>query len=197
LGYAVLVLLFFTLYLPRKSQAKPRLARQASIIILALAIALLFGVLQGTSQFLEHMLGVKGAPIQSADPIDFTFITNLSELKAALMKAKTENKPVILDFYADWCDACHEMDKQVFASSKVKSLLKNFIRLRVDLTNNNESYHALMEKYQVIAPPTVLFFNRQGEELSSRRIVGEVSETEFLNRLNSLITASCGQNALC
>lgn len=195
--YTLIVLFFFVFYFPIPIAKKLGWARLGLIFILILSMATLFGALQGAKQMADRMLGVRHSTSSIEDKPLFTSVKNAAELKVALAKAKQEGKPVILDFYADWCDACHKMDDEVFADATVRKMLRQFVRLRVDLTNNTVADHALMTQYDVIAPPTILFINRQGDELSSRRIVGEMSAGEFLDRLNSLTSASCELNALC
>jgi thiol:disulfide interchange protein DsbD len=69
--------------------------------------------------------------------------------------------------------------------------------IRVDLSQNTSEDQALLHQYDVIAPPTVLFYNASGQEVNNRRIVGELNATEFLNRINLFIAASCDTKAQC
>ena len=90
----------------------------------------------------------------------------------------------MLDFYADWCESCVIMDRTVFNVPQVKSALNNYVRLRADLSKNSDADQRLLEYFKVIAPPTVLFFGTNGEELTTKRLVGDIKATEFLARLN-------------
>jgi thiol:disulfide interchange protein DsbD len=89
------------------------------------------------------------------------------------------------------------MDKKVFNVPAVRQALKNFVLLRADLTANNSADENLLQYYDVVAPPTVLFFNRQGREVNSHRIIGEVNANEFTMRLNQFISASCDIKLQC
>src|SRR5205814_2103215 len=122
---------------------------------------------------------------------------NIEDLNRQLLVAQTLHKPVLLDFYADWCESCVVMDKKVFSLPHVIKSLGYFVLLRADLSQNNTADELLLKQYDVVAPPTVLFFNNQGHEVNSHRIVGELTPQEFLARVNTFITASCDKNVTC
>jgi len=113
----------------------------------------------------------------------FTVVHDLPHLQQALIRAKSAHKPVLLDFYADWCESCVIMDKQVFAAPSVQSALLPFILLRADLSENTLAEQNMMQYFQVIAPPAILFFAATGAELKTYRIDGEVNSKELLARL--------------
>ncbi|WP_172622695.1 protein-disulfide reductase DsbD [Aquicella siphonis] len=127
----------------------------------------------------------------------FTIVHDLADLNQQLAKAQAAHRPVLLDFYADWCESCVVMDKTVFSEPGVMKNLSRFILLRADLSANNAADEAMLKNYDVIAPPTVLFFNNQGQEVNSHRIVGELTANEFMTRINTFITASCDKNVAC
>ncbi len=134
---------------------------------------------------------------QTATEGSFVVVQNLKEVNQQLLLAQEQHKPVILDFYADWCESCVSMDKKVFGSPAVRAALSNFVLLRADLTANNQADDQILKNYAVIAPPTVLFFNNKGKEVNSRRIVGEVSPGEFLGRINTFMSARCDKKLQC
>lgn len=127
----------------------------------------------------------------------FVVIRSTEELQKQLLIAQSVNKPVLLDFYADWCSSCVAMDKDVFDIPAVKKALTQFVLIRADLSANNAADELLLKNYSVVAPPTVLFFNNHGQEVDTRRIVGEIDASEFLNRLNTFFTASCDTRIPC
>lgn len=114
--------------------------------------------------------------------LDFQPIHNQTELIAAIQKAELANKPVILDFYADWCISCKTMEKTVLAKPGTQNLLQNFVRLKIDITNMDNNQQQLLQSLEVVAPPTFLFF-KQGREAKQYRIVGEVTSATFNNTL--------------
>jgi thiol:disulfide interchange protein DsbD len=127
----------------------------------------------------------------------FMVVHNVQELNRQLSAAKALDKPVIVDFYADWCESCVIMDKNVFSKSEVMTSLSPFVLLRVDLSKNTSADETLLKNYDVIAPPAVLFFNAQGREVNSRRIVGELNAHEFLMRVNTFFAANCDKKTTC
>lgn len=116
----------------------------------------------------------------------FIMVKNIPEIERQLVLSRMKHQPVILDFYADWCESCVAMDTQVFSSNSVKKVLSDYKLLRVDLTVNNSQTQALMTHFQVIAPPTVLVFDGWGKEVAVKRMVGELSAKEFLQRLTGI-----------
>jgi thiol:disulfide interchange protein DsbD len=114
-----------------------------------------------------------------------------------LLVAQGLGKPVMLDFYADWCESCIDMDKNVFNMKDVLTGLNKFVLLRADLSRNTAADEDLLRNFDSIAPPTVLFFNNQGHEVNSHRIVGELNAKEFMTRINTFITASCDKKMTC
>src|SRR5262249_9085062 len=127
----------------------------------------------------------------------FKIVHNVDDLNQQLLLARASGKPVLLDFYADWCESCVEMDNKVFKMPEVINNLNRFIMLRADLSENNAADSALLKAYSVVAPPTVLFFNDHGKEVNSQRIIGELSAQEFMTRINTFITASCDTKLTC
>jgi len=120
-------------------------------------------------------------------PSHVTVITHMSQLDDALLKAKQEKKLVLLDFYADWCISCIRIEREIFTQPSVQRLLNQFTLLKIDVTNNNDFDKAVMARYNVIAPPTFLFFGRHGKRLSQATIVGEVTLEKMQAKLTKII----------
>jgi thiol:disulfide interchange protein DsbD len=128
----------------------------------------------------------KISPVLAAEKSPFVIVKNMDELDQQLALAKQNKKQVLLDFYADWCASCLVMDHHVFNQSETQHSLSKFILLRADVTQNNTFDRALMQRYHVVAPPTVVFFDAEGGQLTQNQIVGEVNEKEFIADLGQL-----------
>jgi thiol:disulfide interchange protein DsbD len=183
LGTAV----FVGVYLPRLIRFK----KVNRLIGLASAMFGLFLVFNGANMKLVT------APIADLNIGAFTVVHNIADLDKQLTLAQEAGRPVLLDFYADWCASCVEMDRKVFDKRHVKDALSQFTLVRVDLSENSSTDGEMLKHFDVVAPPTMIFFNNSGREVSSRRIVGELDESEFLTRIQSFVTASCDTKIQC
>ena len=110
--------------------------------------------------------------------------TSYSE--TSLQKAKNENKPVIIDFYADWCAACLELEEHVFSAKEFQERTKNIVLLKMDATNESAELDALKKKYGIVGLPTVLFFDSNGNWLSSKTLTQFEDRETFLRRIEDL-----------
>lgn len=157
------------------------------IMMLVMAVWLLLRILPSDSRifylFKPHSVQAQ----QNRRTPAFTAIKGVSSLNQALIKAQQAGKPVLLDFYANWCISCKEMEKEILSKPRITYLLSSFVVLRADVTANDTEDKALEKKFDVIAPPTFLFFTSDGQEFRTARIVGQVSEEEFANHLNRVL----------
>lgn len=105
---------------------------------------------------------------------------------AALDAARTAGKPTVIDFTADWCIPCKELDSRTFSDRAVAAELQRFTRIKADVTQDNEANQSLLQRYGVVGPPTVLFLDSNGRELRDLRLVGYEKADEFLARLKKI-----------
>lgn len=113
----------------------------------------------------------------------FQSIHSVNELDQALSLAKTQHKPVFLDFYADWCTSCIEMEDRVFSNSAVKTKLETATLLRADVTKNDSADRAILARFGLFGPPGMILYDRNGQELSQLRMAGYVPQDQFLHIL--------------
>ena len=122
-----------------------------------------------------------------ANKLEFTYVTSLSELDTKVQEATTRGDWVMLDLYADWCTACLELERYTFANADVQTTLENFTVLQADVTAVNAVNTELLSAYQVLGLPTILFFDRNGNELSEYRVTGFMNAERFQAHLESIM----------
>ena len=160
-----------------------RIFKAIGLLVLGYGILLWGLVARGGGDMLAPLSGWGASQQLEAAHVKFEKITSTTELDQYLAKAKNNNQIVMLDFYADWCISCKELEKFVFSDSQVVSEMKNSIALQADVTANNANDKALMERFNIIGPPAILFF-KDGKEIKNARIVGEINAQGFIERLN-------------
>ncbi len=114
---------------------------------------------------------------------EFKQVANLTELKNAVAEANQQGKLVMVDLYADWCVACKEFEHYTFPDAKVQSEFSHYQLIQIDLTQSDDTTIELMEEFTVFGLPSILFFNTQGQELSSERVTGFLNADDFATHL--------------
>ena len=117
----------------------------------------------------------------------FTRVTSTKDLDTKLSQANAASRPVILDYYADWCVDCIRMEKTTLTDPTVRQVLRDFVMVQVDVTDpRNPSTNAIKKRYGVYGPPAMLFFDRAGNELSELRRYGYMDPEEFIAHINQI-----------
>ncbi|MBU3540553.1 protein-disulfide reductase DsbD [Polynucleobacter sp. UB-Tiil-W10] len=130
---------------------------------------------------------INGQSIHQVGDLSFVVIHSPAELDAQLSKAKEEKKLVLLDFYADWCISCKEMEVSTFANPEVSNELKQFVLLQADVTRNSSENQALLKRFGLFGPPGILIFNQNLEELKDQRVIGYMPPQRFIERLKNVL----------
>ena len=120
--------------------------------------------------------------VETSSHAKFIRISSLAELDTQLAEAK--GKKVMFDLYADWCVACKEFEKYTFSDARVQQKLDEMVLLQVDMTRNSSDNDAIMQRFQILGLPTILFFDEQGQEISSMRVTGFLDAKAFLDWIN-------------
>jgi thiol:disulfide interchange protein DsbD len=138
---------------------------------------------------LAQIGGRASAPVEARAPaegtVPWTRVASLAELEG---KLRTPGKRVMLDFYADWCVSCKEMEALTFSDPKVRAELDRMLLLQVDVTANNQDDKALLKRFSLFGPPGIIFFDPDGREIKGLRVIGYQPPERFLKTL-SLATA--------
>jgi thiol:disulfide interchange protein DsbD len=151
-------------------------------------VLMLVGALSGRSDPLQPLAGVVGVPAgtpgaTASGPVEagahFKRIKNLADLDAAIAAANASGKTVMLDFYADWCVSCKEMEHRTFTDPGVQAALARATLLQADVTANDEADQALLQRFGILGPPTIVFFGPDGAERTDYRVVGFKPADEF------------------
>ncbi len=171
--------------LPPHAKGWPRFWKGIGVILLLTGAALLLGALAGSRDPLQPLAALRGGSALAAEnrKLPFEPVRSLTELDARLA---TVDRPVMLDFYADWCVSCKEMEKFTFADPAVQAKLAGFTLLKADVTANNADDKALLARFGLFGPPGIIFFDAKGQEIAGRRVVGYQEASKFLRSLDGI-----------
>ena len=120
----------------------------------------------------------------SIEALQFHNISSVAQLDQQVRLASAQGQPVMLDFYADWCTSCLEMQHSTFLDPGVREELHNVRLLRADVTANNADDQALLHRFQIFGPPTIAFYDASGHERPAFRVVGFMNAQHFLALLH-------------
>jgi thiol:disulfide interchange protein DsbD len=109
----------------------------------------------------------------------------VADLEREVAAASAAGKPVMLDFYADWCASCKEMEKYTFPDAQVQALLAGAVLLQADVTKNDDDDRALLNRFEIFGPPTIAFFGSDGVERKNFRLVGFAPAPRFAAHVKS------------
>jgi thiol:disulfide interchange protein DsbD len=169
----------------------PRLrwsARFAGLLLAVVGAAELFGALAGSRDPLQPLAGFGGGHAAQAE-LAFRTIKSSEDLDRELAAARAAGRPLLFDFYADWCVSCKEMEAYTFTDPSVRVALADFVLLKADVTANDDIDQKLMQRFGIIGPPATLFFHGAPEERRGLRLVGFEKAAPFVQRVQRATAA--------
>lgn len=184
------LLIFSAIYLhaldslPHNARGLAKLGKGLGIIALLLGVAYLIGAMSGARDVLRPLGNIVHASVEPPANLSFSRIKNNAELDARISQAN--GRVIMLDFYADWCVSCKEMERLTFSDASVQAKLKNAILLQADVTANDADDKALLQRFQLFGPPAILFFAAQGKELTDLRVTGYQDAAQFAASLGNV-----------
>lgn len=184
-----ILLIFTAIYLhafdalPPNARGWSKLGKGVGILALLFGCAYLIGALSGARDILHPLGNIVRATPEATTSLRFERVKSSAELDARI--AQAQGKTVMLDFYADWCVSCKEMERLTFSDPAVQDKLSDTLLLQADVTANNADDKALLQRFQLFGPPATLFFDVNGKEQSSFRVVGYQDARQFLQSLKS------------
>ncbi len=182
--------------LPANASGWARIGKGAGVVAALAGAAMFIGVLSGSRDVLQPLAALRAnsnTPTQSAQGtgLKFQAVRSVEELDAVLARA---DRPVMLDFYADWCVSCKEMEHLTLSDSRVRARLSELLLLKVDVTANTAQHQALAKRYGLFGPPAIVFLRPAAAHPIAElgRVVGYLGADAFLARVN----ASLGNTTL-
>jgi thioredoxin:protein disulfide reductase len=181
------LLIFSAIYLraldalPHNAGGWHKLLKGAGLFALLLGAAYLVGALSGAKDILRPLGNVGHAETLATASLQFSRVRDSADLDQRI--AAAHGQTVMLDFYADWCISCKEMERYTFPDNAVSARLKPVMLLRADVTANSEADKSLLKRFGLFGPPGILFFDAQGKELVDARVVGYQDAPQFLKSL--------------
>lgn len=181
------LLIFSAIYLraldalPHNASGWHKLLKGIGLFALLLGAAYLVGALSGSRDILRPLGSVSRAQTLAPAALQFSRVKDLAELDQRI--AGAQGQYVMLDFYADWCVSCKEMERFAFSDPSVRARLKPVLLLQADVTANSTADKDLLKRYGLFGPPGILFFDKHGKELAESRVVGYQDAAQFLETL--------------
>ena len=169
--------------LPLNASGWHKLFKGIGLFSLLLGVAYLIGALSGAQDILRPLGTLGRAEAQVSTTLQFSRIKSVAELDQRISRANGQT--VMLDFYADWCVSCKEMERFTFSDENVQNLLKPALLLQADVTAYDEVDKALLKRFGLYGPPGILFFDAQGKELTDFRVVGYQDAVQFTKTLRA------------
>ena len=166
-----------------ESGGTQKFCKGLGLLTIIYGAVLLFGSLAGGHSMLRPLSGLGTSEqlnVAEHRKLKFRQIKAVNDLEQALAQASDNGMTVMLDFYADWCVSCIEMEKYTFTDAAVQDVLSNTVLLQADVTANDKDDQTLMKRFGVFGPPTIIFFDTDGAQRNDYEVVGYMKAKEFV-----------------
>ncbi len=190
LAAAGLLLIFTGVYmraldtLDRQADRALRLGKAVGVVLLVYGAVFLVGGISGGTSVLRPLAPLMDSAAPEQELLAYRPIKTVEDLQQELAAA---TQPVLVDFYADWCVTCQELKTFTFPDPLVQQRMQHFIRLQVDVTDNDAADQELLASLDLFGPPAILFYTADGEELRAYRTVSYISADDFAEQLNEVL----------
>ncbi len=175
--------------LPPHTKNWQRFWKGVGVVLLVGGVAILVGALAGSRDPLQPLAILRGAAANAASGTNnaphFASVASVAELDARLA---TADRPVMLDFYADWCVSCKEMERYTFSDPQVAERMNRMLLLQADVTANGDEHKALLKRFNLFGPPGIIFFTPGGTERNDLRVVGFMDAEPFTATLDRALS---------
>ena len=171
--------------LPNHARNWQRFWKGIGVIALIIGGAMLVGALAGSRDPLQPLAALRStqAASVSAAP-QFESVASVAALDA---RVAASTRPVMLDFYADWCVSCKEMERFTFSDPAVQARMGQMLLLKADVTANNADDQALLKRFGLFGPPGIIFFRAGGAEVAGQRVIGFMPAEDFTRQLDRVL----------
>jgi thiol:disulfide interchange protein DsbD len=174
--------------LPHGAHAFQRVSKGVGVIALLCGAAFLIGALSGSRDVLQPLSALRlGQGTMEADQLRFERVDSGAALDSVVQRAA--GKPVMLDFYADWCVTCKEMERYTFSDPGVRRRLGEMVIVQADVTAASAEHGALLRRFRLFGPPGIIFFDRSGREIRDVRVIGFQPAQQFAALLDRVLAA--------
>jgi len=172
--------------LPDGASGIAMFGKAISLLLLLYGATLGVGALSGSGNPLQPLDRLTGNPSE-AHALPFEVIKSIDDFETARIAAASEGKTLMLDFYADWCVSCKEMEAFTFTDERVQTALSDTVLLQADVTANDDIDQALLEHFGIFGPPTIVFYDSSGIEVQGQRVIGYMPTEKFLTHLQYVL----------
>jgi thiol:disulfide interchange protein DsbD len=173
-----------------ESTVGQKLGKGFGFLAIIWGLLMLLGAFTGGSNPLKPLATVNlggGATVAESRHLEFTRVKTVADLDREVAAASAAGKTAMLDFYADWCVSCIEMEKYTFTDPDVQAALANTAVLQADVTANDEQDQELLERFGVFGPPTIIFFGEDGQQRRGYEVVGFMKAEDFVERVGQAL----------